>query len=118
MQREMKPFFAVALLTVFALLMINNLVLATPIGEWGLAGAIFALGAFFAVWAGMPERAEATYDLTLSEEPAPKAQEWVISEDVLPDGTRRVHLAETEALPFDAIAEAESNAYGEPKTNS
>lgn len=110
MNREMKSFFAVALLTVFALLMVNNLALATPVAEWGLAGVIFVLGAFFTVWSSLPERVGDSSDLTVAEEEAPKAQEWIISKDVMPDGTRRVQLNDGDALPFDALAEAEANA--------
>ncbi|MDX2076985.1 MAG: hypothetical protein SFZ02_11170 [bacterium] len=110
MQQEMKSFFAVALLTVFGILMTNNLVLATPVAEWGLAGGLFVLAALFVVWASLPERAEASTDLALNEDIAPKAQEWIISKDVLPDGTKRVQLVGNEALPFDTLAESEANA--------
>lgn len=106
MNREMKSFFAVALLTVFAFLMVNNLALATPVAEWGLAGVFFVLGAFFAVWSSLPEGEESASELAVAHEETHKAQEWVVSKGT--DG--KVKISESEALPFDALAEAEANA--------
>ncbi len=106
MNREMKSFFAVALLTVFAFLMVNNLALATPVAEWGLAGVFFVLGAFFAVWSSLPEGEESASELAVAHEETHKAQEWVVSKGT--DG--KVKISESDALPFDALAEAEANA--------
>ena len=110
MNREMKTFFGVSLLTVFSLLMINHLVLAHPVGEWGLAGAMFALGAFFTVWASLPEGEAETSEMVVSESDMPKAQEWLISKSVGADGKAQVKVTEGDALPFDELTEGEAHA--------
>lgn len=110
MTREMKTFFGVALMTVFAFLMVNHLVLAHPIGEWALAGVMFVLGAFFLIWASLPEKEADTSDIIVSEAHTTNVQEWVISKRVGADGTTQVKITEGNALPFDELTEGEEHA--------
>lgn len=108
MTREMKTFFGVALLTVFAFLMVNHIILSHPIGEWALAGVMFVLGAFFLIWASLPET-QAT-EIIPHEARASDIQEWIISKDIDTDGKAQIKIADDDALPFDELAEDEAHA--------
>ncbi len=87
MDRQTKTFIAVFLLMAATLLTISHLVNRDPIADWWLAGGLAILSVVFWVWTpGTTSTADADATaLSIPEQASglPKAQEWIISKDVI-----------------------------------
>ncbi|PJF23429.1 MAG: hypothetical protein CUN56_01035 [Phototrophicales bacterium] len=85
LDRQTKMFIGVIALVASTFLMVNHLVAQDPIENWWLAGLLFVLAAvmFTLLWLeGQEDQASTALTIT-DEEVIPKAQEWIISKDVV-----------------------------------
>lgn len=84
MNDQARTFIAVATLVAAAMLMTGYIANGDPVQDWGLAGLLFAISAGFWVWMWRDSEAESMALVVQDDAPAlPKAQEWIISKDVV-----------------------------------
>jgi len=104
MNTEAKTFIAVATLIAAAMLMTGYIANGQPVDEWGLGGLLFIISAGFWIWMWREGEAESMALVVQDDAPVlPKAQEWIISKDVV-EATNEVE-EEAEAAQAEAPTE-------------
>jgi len=106
MNDQAKTFIAVATLVAASMLMTGYIANGDPVQDWGLGGLLFLISAGFWVWMWRESEAESMALVVQDDAPAlPKAQEWIISKDVVGTIEEAVEAAE-ETDDTDAAADA------------